>query len=72
MYRLAGSATMLGVTSAAFSLPMLFLSPLGGALADRIKKKHAVLIGGIEGILVNLLVAIPLSNGYLSAENPLS
>ena len=69
VYRLTGSVALLGIASVTNFLPLIFLSPLGGALADRLQKKYVVLAGQLSSIVMALLVAIPLSTGYLSPEN---
>jgi len=45
IYRLTGSAAILGVLSIAHALPMLFLALFGGAIADRVHKKYVLLTG---------------------------
>jgi len=65
VYRLTGSAALLGIASVTNFVPLIFLSPLGGVLADRLKKKYVVLAGQVSSVLMALLVAVPLSLGYL-------
>lgn len=43
-FDLTQSATILGIVSLAFGLPMLLLSPFGGVLADRYPKRDIVLV----------------------------
>lgn len=43
-YDLTGSALMLGIVSAARSLPQLMLAPIGGVAADRFDKRRLLLI----------------------------
>jgi MFS family permease len=69
VYRLTGSAALLGIASVTNFLPLVVLSPLGGALADRLRKKYVVLAGGMSSVLMALLVAVPLSLGYLQGAN---
>lgn len=68
IYRVTGSAAMLGGMSLAGALPMLFLSLFGGAIADRVQKKYVILVGQIGSALVALSVALALTAGYLSTE----
>jgi len=72
IYRLTKSPAILGVANVGFLLPVLLLSPIGGLLADRMKKKYLVIAGQIEGALPGLVVAVFLSTGYLSTEHPSS
>jgi MFS family permease len=69
VYRLTGSAALLGITSVTNFLPLVFLSPLGGALADRLPKKYVILAGQLSSVVMALLIAVPLSMGYLQHSN---
>ncbi len=69
IYRLTGSAAILGAISLAHAIPMLFLSLFGGVIADRMPKKNVLLIGQAGSALVSLGVAVPLTTGYLNADN---
>ncbi len=65
VYRLTGSAFALGLIALAQSVPMLLFSLFGGVLADRVQKKHVLMVGqGVSGVVV-LGVAIALSTGFL-------
>jgi len=68
LYRLTGSAAILGVMSLASAIPMLVLSLFGGVIADRVQKKYVMLIGQAAFAVVSLSVALSLTFGYLSAE----
>lgn len=68
LYRLTGSAAILGLMSLANSLPMLFLSLYGGVIADRIQKKFVIIVGQAASAVVSLGVALALTLGYLSAD----
>jgi MFS family permease len=70
IYRLTGSAAILGLMSLAAALPMLLLSLFGGAIADRVQKKYVIQIGQAASAVVALSVAVTLTTGYLSSENP--
>jgi len=70
VYRLTGSAVLLGVLALVNAIPMLCLTFFGGAIADRMQKKYVVLIGQAGSAVVALGVAISLSIGYLCAEDP--
>ncbi|TFG47434.1 MAG: MFS transporter [Candidatus Brocadiia bacterium] len=68
VYRLTGSAAILGAVFMANALPMLFLSLFGGVIADRVHKKYVLLIGQVGSAVVALGIALSLSLGYLSHE----
>lgn len=68
IYRLTGSATLLGITALTGSLPAVFLVLFGGVFADRLPKKHIMLLGRISNVIIYLGVALALTSGYLSAE----
>ena len=68
IYRLTGSATILGAMALANALPRLFLSLFGGIIADRVQKKYVLLIGQASSAAVSLGVALTLTLGYLSPE----
>src|SRR5262245_66519147 len=44
IYRLTGSAFMLGLSTAALQLPMLVLSPIAGVLADRLGRRRLLMV----------------------------
>ncbi|HTQ74466.1 MAG TPA: MFS transporter [Burkholderiales bacterium] len=44
VYRLTGSALLLGVTAGAQQLPVLFLSPIAGVWADRVNRRRLLVI----------------------------
>jgi MFS family permease len=44
VYRLTGSALLLGITAAAQQFPMLFVGPLAGVWADRVNRRRFLII----------------------------
>ncbi|MFC2011003.1 MFS transporter [Chloroflexota bacterium] len=68
IYRMTGSATILGAMSLANALPMLSFSLFGGVIADRVQKKYVILAGQAVSAVVALGIALSLTLGYLSAE----
>ncbi len=44
VYRLTGSAALMGASTFAAQIPMLFLSPIAGVLADRLDKRRVVIV----------------------------
>ncbi|MBI4181258.1 MAG: MFS transporter [Chloroflexi bacterium] len=70
IYRLTGSAAILGLMSLANALPQLLLSLFGGVLADRVQKKRVIQAGQVASAVVALSVAVALTTGYLSPQHP--
>jgi MFS family permease len=70
LYRLTGSAAMLGIMALATAIPQILLSLFGGAIADRVSKKLVLQIGQLASALVSLSVGLALTTGYLSPDNP--
>ncbi|MBE0431611.1 MAG: MFS transporter [Dehalococcoidia bacterium] len=70
IYRITGSAAVLGAVTLAFSTPMLLMSLFGGIIADRLPKKYVIVAGMLGAALVSLGVALALTLGYLSPERP--
>ncbi len=68
VYRLTGSAAILGATSFAHAVPLLLLSLFGGVIADRVQKKNVMLVGQASSALVSLGIALALTLGYLSVD----
>jgi len=68
IYRLTGSAAILGAMSFAHAIPMLSLSLFGGVIADRVQKKYTIIAGQMGSAVVSLGVALALTLGYLSAD----
>jgi MFS family permease len=62
--KLTGSGTQLGIVTALQFLPILFLGPLGGVVADRFSKRHILYItqacAGILALILGILVATNL------------
>jgi len=86
VYRLTGSALLLGLTAGAHQLPVLFLSPIAGVWADRVNRRRLlVLIQSLafvqaltlavltfaDAVLVPQLIALALFLGVITAfETP--
>ncbi|MFC1886030.1 MFS transporter [Thermodesulfobacteriota bacterium] len=69
LYRLTRSAMVLGLVALFHALPMVFLSLFGGVIADRLSKKHVLIVGHIFLAIVALVIALSLDFGWMSAEN---
>ncbi len=54
IYRLTGSAILLGILSLANAIPMIVLSPPGGVIADRVQRKYVLLAGVTASCLAAL------------------
>ncbi len=57
VYRLSGSAAMLGLVGFASQVPYLVLSPVGGVLADRTNRRRLIVITQALSLLQALLLA---------------
>jgi MFS family permease len=70
IYRLTGSAALLGTMALAHAIPMIFFCTIGGAIADRFQKKRLLVMGMFAASLMTLGVALSLQFGVLSQANP--
>jgi MFS family permease len=57
VYRLSGSSVQLGAVSFAGQIPILFLAPLGGIVADRYSKRRVVIATQIASMLLAFALA---------------
>ena len=69
IYRLTGSAAILGAMSFAGAIPMILFSLFGGVIADRLDKKKIIIASQAAFGAVSLGVALLLTTGYLSPEH---
>lgn len=67
-YHLTGSYAALGLVGLANALPMLFLSPFGGVMADRLPKRTVLILGQAASLLIALVVAALLFADVLIFE----
>jgi MFS family permease len=62
VWELSGSATMVGIASGLRSLPFLFMGPLGGVAADRLDRRHLLMmtqtIMAVAAVLFAAVVAL--------------
>lgn len=70
IYRLTGSAALLGILSLVNAVPGILLPLFGGVVADRLHKKYTLIIGQVGLFISGLVIALALNLGYLSAERP--
>lgn len=66
VYRLTGSAFLLGVSGFMSQIPTFFLSPLGGVVADKGDKRGILLVTQILSLLQALLLAILVIAGEIT------
>jgi len=64
-YDLTGSATMLGIVSFAFAMPMLFVAPIAGVVSDRVNKRMLIMWAQSATGAVNLVMAILVLTGVI-------
>jgi MFS family permease len=65
---LTGSFTAVGAISLSFGAPMLLLSLLGGAVADRVNKRNLSLMTQIGTGLIALSMAVMITTGVMTIE----
>ncbi len=65
VYRLTGSAELLGLTGFAAQGPVFFLAPLGGALADRHPRRPILLATQTLSMLQALILAALVLGGHI-------
>lgn len=65
-YRLTGSAFAIGLVTLAMGLPRIALSPVGGYLADRFKKRNVIVIMTSAMAFLSTVTALMYLNGLLS------
>lgn len=70
VYEITDSAAMLGIIALSFAVPMLILSLLGGAVADRFPKKRLIQLSQVGMTIVFLAYAIAVNFGYLTKDHP--
>lgn len=56
-YEISGSATVLGIVTVASGIPMFFLSPIGGVLADMMNRRRILIDSQIFMVVSSLLIA---------------
>src|SRR5437764_11626566 len=58
VYRLTGSALLLGIVGFAGQIPLLLLAPVGGVLADRWDRQRLLIVTQILSALQSLALAV--------------
>lgn len=57
-YRLTGSAFAIGIVTLATGLPRIILSPIGGYLADRFKKRDVIIAASVPMTVLSLATGV--------------
>ena len=57
VYRISGSALLLGITGFAGQIAILFLSPFGGIWADRFDRRNTLIVTQLLSIVLTLVLA---------------
>lgn len=57
VYRITGSTTMLGIIGFCSQIPVLFLGPIGGALADRAPRRMIIVASQVASMLLAFILA---------------
>ncbi len=70
VYYLTDSAVWLGILTLGRAVPLLLFTPFAGALADRFQKKTLIQISNVSDVFIAASIAVSLTTGYLSADNP--
>jgi MFS family permease len=70
VYRLTGSAAIVGIIALANAIPTVIISLIGGAVADRLQKKYILLVSRAGLVIMTLGIAVSITTGYMSVENP--
>ena len=65
VYRLTGSAVLLGVVGFAGQIPVFLLSPLGGVMADRRERRRVLLATQTAAMLLALTLALLTLSGVI-------
>ena len=60
VYEITNSASILGLVSAASSVPILVLSLVGGEIADRMNRKKVMMLSQLLNSLTAILVSVAI------------
>ena len=64
-FALTGSSLVVGIASGARSLPLLFLGPVGGVMADRYNKKRLMTLIQLMQVVATLIFGIIIIGGWV-------
>jgi len=65
VYRLTGSALLLGATGFASQIPVFLVAPLGGIVADRLNRQRIVIGTQISSMILALILAVLTLTGVI-------
>ena len=65
LFKLTNSPFMLGLLGFAGNIPIFLLAPLGGAVADKYRRQHILLITQSLAVVSSFLLALLTLSGYL-------
>lgn len=66
VYTLTGSAQILGVVSAASAAPIMAVSLIGGAVADRVERKRLIQLAQVGSTLLAFIIALAITKDVLT------
>ena len=69
VYRLTGSAALLGLIGFASQIPVFLLSPLGGVVADRANRRRVLVITQVLALLQSATLAILAGTDHISVHH---
>src|SRR5687768_2555808 len=69
VYRLTGSALMLGTITFAANVPVLLLAPLGGSVADRYPRRAVLVVTQTASMCLALALAILVFTSLVRIEH---
>jgi MFS family permease len=65
VYRLTGSAVLLGWVGFSSQIPVFLMSPFGGAIADRHDRRHIIMTTQVSSMVLALLLATLVFTGRI-------
>ena len=65
-YDLTGQASALGIVTAGASIPMIFIAPVGGLIADRVNKRTLLIATQTAAALVSLSTTLLILTGLIA------
>lgn len=69
VYDITGSKFLLGLIGTIAGLPVLFLTPIGGIIADHVNKKKLLLFTQVVFALFSFLIGVMISTGVINFWN---
>jgi len=69
VYRITGSSALLGMVGFAGQIPVFFISPLGGLVADRYSRQRTVIATQISAMILAFILAALTLTGRVQVEH---